>query len=195
MECGESETFRLSGFEQYKRTRFQVKLVTYRKVMVRKPPRVDQFALFLDDNMVLRCRGRINNSSLQPESKNPTLLPSNHPFVDLLIRRTHQKVRHSSVQTTLTTLRERVWVLRGRQSVKRVLRRCVPCRRLEGLPTQAAMFLICRTCASQKTHHSLIREQTLLDRFSFEEILVKATTTSVMYVYLLALPQEPYTSN
>ena len=35
-----------------------------------KPPRVDQFALFLDD-MVLRCRGRISNSSLQPERKNP----------------------------------------------------------------------------------------------------------------------------
>ena len=90
--------------------------------------------LFFDDNMVLRCRGRINNSSLQPENKNPIFLPSNHPFVDLLIRRTHQKVKHSSVQTTLTTLRERVWILRGRQSVKRVLRRCLTCRRLEGLP-------------------------------------------------------------
>lgn len=98
-----------------------------------KPRRVDQFALFLDDNKVLRCRGRINNASLQLETKNPILLPSSHPFVELLIRRTHQRVKHSSVHNTLTTFRKQFWILRGRQAVKRVLRRCVICRKLEGL--------------------------------------------------------------
>lgn len=98
------------------------------------PRRVEQFALFLDENGMLRCRGRINNATLPPSNKNPVLLPSKHPYVDLIIRQTHDKVKHSSVNNTLTTIRERFWILRGRQAVKRLLRRCVTCRRLEGLP-------------------------------------------------------------
>ena len=83
---------------------------------------------------MLGCRGRINNSSLPQTSKNPILLPSSHPYVDLLIRHTHELVKHSAVTNTLTTLRERFWILKGRQAVKRVLKCCVTCRKLEGLP-------------------------------------------------------------
>lgn len=99
-----------------------------------KPRRVEQFALFLDEKQMLRCRGRINNSTLPLTNKNPILLPSSHPYVDLLIRHTHERVKHSAVNNTLTTLRERFWILKGRQAVKRVLKRCVICRKLEGLP-------------------------------------------------------------
>ena len=99
-----------------------------------KPRRVEQFALFLEEKQILRCRGRINNSIVPPTSKNPILLPSRHPFVDLLIRHTHEHVKHSAVTNTLTTLQERFWILKGRQAVKHVLKRCVTCRRLEGLP-------------------------------------------------------------
>ena len=90
--------------------------------------------LFLDEKQLLRCRGRINNSSLPQTSKNPILLPSSHRYVDLLIRHTHELVKHSAMTNTLTTLRERFWILKGRQAVKGVLKRCVRCRKLEGLP-------------------------------------------------------------
>ena len=98
-----------------------------------KPLRVEQFALFFDENKVLRCRGRINNSTLPETNKNPILLPSSHPYVDLLIRHTHELVKQSAVSNTLTTLREKFWILKGRQAVKRVLKKCVTCRKLEGL--------------------------------------------------------------
>lgn len=114
--------------------------------------------------MVLRCRGRINNSSLQPESKNPILLPPNHPFIDLLIRRTLQKIKHSSVQTTLTMLREHVWILSGTQSVKHVLRCCVTCRRHKGLPYSSCnMFQIYQAWVSQKLHTLLVEVKTVIN--------------------------------
>ena len=69
-----------------------------------KPHRVDQFALCHDDKQVLRCSGRINNSSLQLVSKHLILLPSSHPFVELLIRKTHEKVKHSAVNIALATI-------------------------------------------------------------------------------------------
>jgi hypothetical protein len=96
------------------------------------PNRVRQFGLFLDDNKLLRCKGRINNANVSKDSKNPMLLPTRHPIVDLIVRDVHQLVKHNGIRDTLTTIRERFWILRGRQVVKRVLRRCVVCRKAEG---------------------------------------------------------------
>lgn len=39
---------------------------------------------------------------------------------------------HGSVRETLAELRSRLWVPKGRQSVKRVLSKCVVCKKLEG---------------------------------------------------------------
>lgn len=112
---------------------FSSEISNVQKGLEVKPHRVDQFAWYFDENHVMRCRGIINNSSLQPESKHPILLPSNHPFVELLIRQNHEKVKHSAVNNTLTTIRKGFLILRGRQAVKCVLRRCVICKKLEGL--------------------------------------------------------------
>ncbi len=60
------------------------------------------------------------------------LLPTRHPIVDLIVRDVHQLVKHNGIRDTLTTIREQFWILRGRQVVKRVLKRCVVCRKAEG---------------------------------------------------------------
>ena len=96
--------------------------------------RVRQFGLFLDGDQLMRCKGRIKHANLESDSKHLILLPSKHPFVDLIIRDTHTRVKHSGIRNTLTTIRKRFWVLRGRQAVKRILKRCVICRRAEGVP-------------------------------------------------------------
>ena len=98
------------------------------------PAQVSQFGLFLDDLHLLRCRGRINNSQLPTASKNPILLPSNHPWVKLVIQHVHQEISHSGTADTLSTIRERYWILKGRQAVKKILRSCVTCSKLEGVP-------------------------------------------------------------
>ena len=85
------------------------------------PQLVDQFSLFVDNDQLLKCRGRTNNSQLPISNKNPVLLPSRHPFVTLLIRKTHELSKHSGVNQTLTTLRERFWVLRGRQVTRNII--------------------------------------------------------------------------
>jgi hypothetical protein len=99
-----------------------------------EPIYVKQFGLYLDDDQLLRCKGRLNNASLNPGSKNPILLPSKSPFVELLIRDVHDQVKHSGVRDTLTTIRERYWVIRGREATKRIIKRCVICRKAEGSP-------------------------------------------------------------
>ena len=46
----------------------------------------------------------------------------------------HEKVFHDGIGETLHILRQKYWVLRGREKVKRVIRRCTVCKKLEGLP-------------------------------------------------------------
>ena len=98
------------------------------------PILVNQFGLFLDGDYVLRCKGRLKNASLDLGSKNPILLPKKSRFVELLIREVHDKVKHGGIRDTLTTLREHYWVVRGRETVKKIVKKCVVCRKAEGLP-------------------------------------------------------------
>ena len=71
-----------------------------------KPPYVHQFCLFLDEQYVLKCKGRLCNSTLSDTAKNPALLPPKHWFVRLLIIDTHNQVKHGGINITLTVLRE-----------------------------------------------------------------------------------------
>ena len=47
---------------------------------------VKQFNLYLDEDKIIRCGGRINNADTTEESKNLVLLPSRHRYTELLIR-------------------------------------------------------------------------------------------------------------
>ena len=49
------------------------------------PVYINQFGLFLDDKLILRCRGRLNNSVLVLAGRNTILLPSKHTYVCRLI--------------------------------------------------------------------------------------------------------------
>ena len=107
-----------------------------------KPIRINQFGLFIDSNKVLKCRGRINEADLPATSKQPILMPSKHHVVELLIQDVHKKIKHSGTSDTLSTIRERFWILKGRQAVKRVLKLCTICNRFEGLPYSSVIFLL-----------------------------------------------------
>ncbi|XP_044165233.1 uncharacterized protein LOC122949165 [Acropora millepora] len=97
------------------------------------PAYVTQFGLFLDDG-IIKCKGRLNNALLPVNTREPILLPAKHEFTCLLIKQSHESVKHGGIRDTLTTLRERYWVLRGREAVKKFTRSCVICRKHEGTP-------------------------------------------------------------
>lgn len=105
----------------------------------KKPVLVDQFGLFSDEQQILRCKGRINNSSLPMETKQPILLPKESEFVQLLIQHVHLRNLHSSVRDTLVCLWEKYWVIKGRQVIRTVIKSCVQCRRYEGQSFSTAM--------------------------------------------------------
>ena len=95
---------------------------------------IRQLRLYLDDNAVLRCRGRLESAPLDDQSKFPVLLPKNEHFTSLVALAAHAQVLHSGVRETLAQLREKYWIPRRRQFVRSLVRKCLTCRKTDGPP-------------------------------------------------------------
>lgn len=91
---------------------------------------------FLDENGLISVGGRLQHSDFSFREQHPYVLPANHRYSELLVQHCHERVMHSGVRDTLVQMRERYWVLKGRQLVKRVVSRCYICRRLKVKPAQ-----------------------------------------------------------
>ena len=85
------------------------------------------------ENGLLRVKGRLEYSDLDFEPKFPLLLRDEH-LAHLYILKSQVAVLQGGVESTLNHLRNRLWIIRGRQVVKRILHRCVVCRRHQGKP-------------------------------------------------------------
>ena len=88
--------------------------------------------LFFDKASVLCCGGRLKFVLLDFATKHPILLPQRNYLSELIIRDCHEDVMHNGLKETLIQLRSRYFISRGRQTLTRVIYRCVICRRAEG---------------------------------------------------------------
>lgn len=96
------------------------------------PTLVKQLKLYRDENQILRCKGRIDYSSLDDSAKYPVLLPKKHRFTDLIIMDIHKRSLPSGCSQTITEIRQSFWIPAIRQSVNHVLRKCIPCQKVVG---------------------------------------------------------------
>ena len=69
-----------------------------------------------DDHRILRCKGRLENAPIHSDSRCPILLPGDHHATRFIIEQCHQMVMHNGLRETLTQLRTRFWILKGRQN-------------------------------------------------------------------------------
>ncbi|XP_033229124.1 uncharacterized protein LOC117180739 [Belonocnema kinseyi] len=83
---------------------------------------------FLDQG-ILKVGGRLTHSDLAYNQKHPILLPRKHHVTDLIIRDTHFMLKHSGVQATLYSVRERYWPIDGRNVTRRLIHQCIKCFR------------------------------------------------------------------
>ena len=93
-----------------------------------------QLNLMIDDQGILRCKGRYQNSELTQGAKYPKLLPPKEYYTRLNIEEAYRKMFHSGVSQTLAEIRQEYWIPKGRSEVKRVLSRCQVCQIVEGGP-------------------------------------------------------------
>ena len=78
---------------------------------------------------LLKVGGRLGSADLPNETKHPIILPSAHHVTKILIRKYHESNGHAGAQHVLSLLRQKYWIPKGLQMVKRVIGNCVTCKR------------------------------------------------------------------
>ena len=94
----------------------------------------NQLNLKSDESGLLRCHGRFENAELTQAAKHPKLLPKDDYFTRLVVEDAHSRVLHSGVSQTLARVRKEYWIPHGRAVVKKIIKECRVCKRVEGTP-------------------------------------------------------------
>ncbi|KAH9490523.1 hypothetical protein DERF_016721 [Dermatophagoides farinae] len=93
---------------------------------------------FCDDQGLVRCLTRLENSDLSYDEKYPIALPTCE-FTLALMERTHENDEHGSVNYTLANFRMKYFTPRARQQFIKIKNRCSKCRQLRAKPLQVSL--------------------------------------------------------
>ena len=98
---------------------------------VKKTSPILKLSPFYDekDNLV-KMGGRLEFSDLSEEEKHPVILPNKSYIVKLIAQATHHRQLHAGINQTLISLRYNYWIIRARQLVRRIVKACFICRKL-----------------------------------------------------------------
>ena len=88
---------------------------------------------------LIRVGGRLQRSPISDSAKCPIILPKKQHVTDLLIQHYHHIAGHSGLEYTLSLIRQRYWIINGRSNIRRVLSKCVSCRRRQACTIQQKM--------------------------------------------------------
>ena len=109
--------------------KFQVEIDSIKnKKEVDKSSKLFSLNPFIDQDGILRVRSRIENSSLTYDEKYPIILDKSH-LAKLITTETHQQFKHAGVDTVITQVRKKYWIVGLRRLTKNILRNCVICLR------------------------------------------------------------------
>ena len=94
-----------------------------------------QLNVKLDENGIYRCYGRLQNAPMEFESRFPILLNKRNKLTELIITTDiHVRHKHVLAKQTLTELRKKFWIAKGRSLVRKILNGCRVCRKFDGKP-------------------------------------------------------------
>ena len=87
---------------------------------------------------LLRVGGRQRLGHLSYSKTHPIILHGNHPIVKLLISSEHKRLLHGGPTLIFSSLSQRFHIIRGRTTVRSIVRSCVICRRrsIKPIPPQ-----------------------------------------------------------
>lgn len=88
---------------------------------------------------ILRVGGRLSRTAMPEESKHPAIMDKNSRVSELILHAIHEEVGHSGRNHILSKLRQKYWIPGVSTAIKRVLSKCLVCRRLRGLTGQQKM--------------------------------------------------------
>lgn len=94
---------------------------------------------WVDTYGILRVNGRIKYANVSYEQRCPAILPAEHPVTAILVQAVHEENLHVGPSGTLSVLRQRYWILNGRNAIRARLRKCVRCFKVN--PSETKLFM------------------------------------------------------
>lgn len=94
--------------------------VSHKSTMVSLTPFIDAYG-------IIRVRGRLQNAPISYAQKHPMILPTNHPFTNLLIDHAHIVTLHGGCQLTSAVLRKRFWIIHHKKVITAKIKDCMNC--------------------------------------------------------------------
>ncbi|XP_071951906.1 uncharacterized protein [Antedon mediterranea] len=88
---------------------------------------------------LLRVGGRLCRASMPEESKQPIILPNKSHVSEIIIRHLHAVVGHSGRNHVISKLRQKYWVINANSAVRKIISKCVICRKLRGKTCEQKM--------------------------------------------------------
>ena len=89
---------------------------------------------YLDSSGIMRVGGKIQHASTPELAKHPIILSLESQLSTLIIREIHECLVHSSTERTLHKLRQQFHILRPREAIQRVIKKCFPCKHRTAQP-------------------------------------------------------------
>ena len=99
------------------------------------PQLVCQLNIFRDDHGLLRVKHKLKRWIDEP-TMSPVLLSKDSILVPLILKRFHEELSHAGLYMVLSEFRKHFWVPRVFITVKKFLKGCVQCRRVNGRPIE-----------------------------------------------------------
>lgn len=87
---------------------------------------------FLDSHGILRVGGRLARAPIPYAVKYPIILDGHSKIAKLIIYRTHLEMLHGGAQLTTRTIREKYWIIGGRNAIRNIIHSCVRCVTMRG---------------------------------------------------------------
>ena len=114
--------------------------------------------LFKGEFSLLRSKTRLGEATdIEMGAKFPVVLPGGHHVLEIIIMVAHREVLHAGADSTLNRIPSKFWIIKGRQTVRKVLRNCVLCKqwrlkRLKAAPiANLPSYRICSEYPFQST--------------------------------------------
>ena len=94
-----------------------------------KVSKILQFSPFVDEEGLIRAKGRIGKSQLDFNAKHPILLHWKHHAVELFLRNEHKDNQHEVTEHVRNIVQQKMWILGIRNALRSIKNKCITCRK------------------------------------------------------------------
>ena len=93
---------------------------------------ITRLNLFLDEDGLIRVRGKLRSTDGLPSLKFPIFLHKNCSLTRVIIEDLHRKIKHVGIYKLMHLLQKEFWVPCALQTIKNIVNKCLVCKKLNG---------------------------------------------------------------